>query len=170
MDEQVDIVDEKDEVLYSVTKKEAHEKGLLHRTSGAILIDSKNRWLFVKQSSDRQDAGQYVHPVGGHVKKGETEDKAITREAKEEIGIESPKIELVGKAIFNRFVIGRQENHLYILYKIISDKKPILNHESESFKYFTVEELKKELKNNPQLFGGAFHFIVKSFYPYLLEL
>lgn len=169
MDEQVDIVDENDVILYSTSKKEAHEKGLLHRTSGALVIDSRNRWLFVKQSSTRQDAGQYVHPVGGHVMKGETAEEAIIRETKEEIGIEISEVELLGKAVFNRFVLGRQENHMYILYKIISDEKPVLNHESESFRYFTDEELKKELKDHPKIFGDAFYFCTKSIYPQLLE-
>lgn len=169
MDELVDVVDANDIVTGFATKKVAHKKGLLHRTVGAVLVDTRNRWLFVKQSSDRQDAGQYVHPVGGHVQRGESEEKAIVRETKEEIGIEIPKIELIGKAIFDRIVIGRHENHLYVLYEIVSDEKPTINHESESFRYFTVSKLKEELKKHPEHFGGAFHFVVKTFYPYLLE-
>lgn len=67
--ERVDIVDEQDNVLYQTTKQEAHKKGLLHRTVISEVKDSKGRWILVKQSSDRQDAGQYVSPVGGHIKR-----------------------------------------------------------------------------------------------------
>jgi hypothetical protein len=55
------------------------------------------------------------------------------------------------------------------VYKIYSDTKPILNEESESSRYFTEDELKNELKRNPKLFGDAFHFVVKTFFPHLLE-
>src|SRR3990167_3107395 len=84
-DEQVDIVNEKDEVLYNTTKQEAHEKGLLHRTVIAEVVDSKGKWLLVKQASNKQDAGQYVSPVGGHAQAGESTDEAIKREALEEL-------------------------------------------------------------------------------------
>src|SRR3989344_6662519 len=168
-DEIVDIVNEVDEVLCQVPKKEAHEKGLLHRTTISEIIDSQGRWVMVKQSSDRQDAGQYVSPVGGHVRAGESEDDALKREALEELGLKDFNFKLVGKVIFNRFIIGRQENHYFILYEILSDVQPVLNHESESCRYFAVNELKQELKDNPQLFGDAFHFVVKTFYPHLLQ-
>lgn len=162
--ERVDIVDEQDNVLYQTTKQEAHKKGLLHRTVISEVKDSKGRWILVKQSSDRQDAGQYVSPVGGHIKAGETEVEALQREGLEEMGIKDFDHKFVGKAIYNRFVLNRQENHYFIVYEIFSDQKPKLNHESESYKAFTKEELKARLKEYPQEFGAAFHFVVKTFY------
>ena len=76
-DEQVDIVNEQDEVLYSTSKQKAHEKGLLHRTVIAEVVDSKGNFLLVKQSFLKQDSGQFVSPVGGHVQAGESTDQAI---------------------------------------------------------------------------------------------
>ena len=167
--EYVDIVDEKGAVLNFVPKPEAHQKGLLHKTVISEVVDSKGRWLLVVQAGDRQDAGQYVSPVGGHVQAGETEIEGLKREANEELGLEGNfKYEYVGRAIFNRFVLGRQENHFFILYKIYSDAEPKLNEESESCAYFTENELKKEMKDNPKLFGDAFIFVVKTFFPHLL--
>ena len=169
MQERVDIVDQNQDVLCSVTKQEAHEKGLLHKTVISEVIGSDGKWLLVKQASDRQDAGQLVSPVGGHVSSGETNDNALKREALEELGIKDFTYNLVGSVIFNRNVIGRQENHYFVLYEINSDESPVINHESESFEYFSVSELKLELKNEPQTFGDAFHFIIKTFYSNFLE-
>lgn len=167
-EEQVDIVDENENVIHVAAKSEAHEKGLLHKTVIGQIVNSKGEWLLVKQSSTRQDAGQYVSPVGGHVTSGETNEKAIKREAAEEVGFTNDfKYELVGKKIFDRHVIGRHENHLFIIYKIYSDEEPVINDESDSYKYFTEDEIKKELKDNPRLFGDAFHFLINSFFPYL---
>lgn len=77
--EQVDIIDENLKVLYSCDKSEAHEKGLLHATVIAEVHNSKGEWMLVKQASDKQDAGQYVSPVGGHVAAGESFEDALRR-------------------------------------------------------------------------------------------
>ena len=167
--ELVDVVDESGKVLEVVAKPEAHKRGLLHKTVISEVIDSEGRWLMVKQSKDRQDAGQYVSPVGGHVMAGESEEDALKREANEELGLQGDfKYEYANRAIFNRQVLGRQENHFFIMYKIYSDATPVLNHESESYRYFTEQELRTALKEEPELFGDAFRFVVQSFFPHLL--
>jgi len=168
-EEMVDIVDENNNFLYSSSKSEAHHKGLLHQTVIAEYINSKGQWCMVKQASDRQDAGQFVNPVGGHVRSGETLIEALKREASEEIGIEDAEYKYVDKAIYNRNILGRQENHYFILYEIYCDKEPCLNKESASYQWFSLDELKKEIKNNPKVFGDGLYFVLKNFYPALLE-
>jgi isopentenyl-diphosphate delta-isomerase len=167
----VDIVNEKDEVIGSTSKEEAHKKGLLHRTVIAEVIGLDDGWTLIKQAGDRQDPGQFVSPIGGHVMAGETEDEAILREANEEYGLPRDiKFKLVGKKIFNRDACGRKENHYFILYEIYSDLKPVLNEESVAYERFSVDKLRKELKENPKKFGAAFHFIVETFYPFLKKI
>jgi isopentenyl-diphosphate delta-isomerase len=167
-EEIVDIVDDKNNVIASISKTDAHKKGLLHKTVISQVIDSQGRFTLVLQSSDRQDAGQYVSPVGGHVSTGETEEEAFKREALEEVGLQDFEFHYVGKAIFNRNILGRQENHFFFLYEIFSDKKIVLNHEAVSFKPFTKEELKQVIMDTPEKFGSAFYFVFETFYPNLL--
>ncbi len=167
--EQVDVVDENDDILYPVPKAEAHEKGLLHRTVIAEIRDSEGRWVLIKQAPHKQDPGQFVSPVGGHVKLGETEDDALKREVLEEAGLSDFEFRLIGKTIFNRKVIGRHENHYFIVYEVFSDSEVVLNHESAEARRFTEEELRRELRNNPDAFGPAFYVILKEFYPHMLE-
>ncbi len=166
--EMVDVVDEENNILYKTSKKRTHELGLLHRTVIAEVIDSKGNWTLVKQASDRQDAGQYVSPVGGHVRSGESEDEALHREALEEMGLKDFDYKFIGKAIFDRKVLGRQENHYFILYEIYTDDKAELNHESVGMETFTKHELRKQIKTSPKKFGDAFYFIIKTFYPELI--
>jgi len=167
--EYVDVVDAQDNVLYSVPKTEAHEKGLLHRTVIAEVRDTQGRYVLVRQAADRQDPGQYVSPVGGHVRTAESNDDAMKREAMEEIGIEGFEYHPKGKFIFNRFVKGRQENHFFIVYEITNAGKLKLGSESVSYKAFTKEELKMELSSNRKDFGIGYIRIVENFYPELLE-
>lgn len=166
--EMIDIVDKKNKFLFSIEKQRAHKKGLLHRTILAQLINSKGDWILVKQSLDRQDAGQYVSPVGGHVRAGESDVEALRRETLEELGLKHFKHKFIGRGIFNRKVLGRKENHYFIFYEIYSDSKLKLGPEAESYRSFKKEEIKKLLKNNPKLFGNAFHFGIKTFYSELL--
>ena len=116
--ENVDIVNENDEILFSVPKTEAHQKGLLHRTVIAEIKDKQGRWILIRQSPIKQDSGQFVSPVGGHVKSGETVQEALKREALEEAGLASFKYKYIGKTIYNRNVLSRHENHYFILYEI----------------------------------------------------
>jgi len=158
----IDIVDEENNILYQASKKQAHEKGLLHRCVMAMLVDSKGRWLLVKPRSHKQDAGQYVAPVGGHIKAGESDVDALNREVAEEIGIKGFKHKLIGRKIFNRTVLDRKENHYLVLYEIYSDDKPVLGDEAESYRYFSQEELKALMQKSPKAFGGSFHFVIKN--------
>lgn len=164
-DELLDIIDEEGNKIKIATKRDAHTAGLLHKTVIGQIIDSNGRWLLVEQSKGRQDPGQYVSPVGGHVSAGETEIEALRREASEEVGLMGDfEYDYVGRSIFNRNVLGRQENHLFVMYKIYSDLEPRLNSESASCKYYIEDELFYDIKNNPHFFGDSFHFVVKNFF------
>ena len=163
----VDIVSENDEVIGTVLKQEAHKQGLLHRCVISQIIDSDGNWTLVKQAGDRQDAGQFVSPVGGHVRAGESVEDALRREAEEEAGIKDFTFRFVGKAIYNREVIGRKENHYFLLYEIFSDAPIVLNHESVAWKKFSPDYLKRQLKQTPEKFGAAFHFVVDKVYLHL---
>lgn len=164
--EYVDVVNENDEVMETVSKQEAHEKGLLHRTVIAEVIDKDGNWTLVEQSSDRQDAGQYVSPIGGHVTTGESEDEALKREAEEEYGLKGDyPFKLIGKKIFNREIRGRKENHLFVVYEIYSDENPILSEEAVSYMKYSRPELQRAMDKTPERFGAAFKFVMENFFP-----
>ncbi|MCR4329840.1 MAG: NUDIX domain-containing protein [Candidatus Roizmanbacteria bacterium] len=165
--EYVDIVDEQNNVIGNASKADAHSKGLLHRVVISEVHDTKNRWLLVRQANDRQDGGQFVSPVGGHVTSTEDPKDALIRETEEELGFKPKQFSFIGQTIFNRYVLKRQEDHLFMLYDIRSDVLPKLNKEAIEYRYFTENELKKGLKYTPKLFGDAFHFIVDTFFPHL---
>jgi len=107
--------------------------------------------------------------VGGHAKAGETEEETLKREALEEAGLKGFGYKRIGQVIYSRDVLGRQENHYFILYEIYTNAPIILNEESEEYKAFTEDELKKEIRQRPERFGAAFFVILENFYPHLLR-
>ena len=162
--EQLDIVDETGKVLYSALKDEAHAKGLLHKTVIGLLFNSKQAVMLIKPPHHKQDAGQYVCP-GGHVTSGVSEMDALKREVEEEIVIKNFTSKCVGQARFDRHVLGRHENHLFVLYEIYSDETPIAGSELSSMHWFTKAELTELIQEQPREFGDAFYFIANNFYP-----
>jgi 8-oxo-dGTP pyrophosphatase MutT (NUDIX family) len=164
----VDIVNNEGIVLYQETKEKAHGEGLLHKTVIAEVINSQGEILLIKPNSHKQDAGQFVSPVGGHVTAGESNEDALKRETHEEIGLTDFNYSFVGKAILDRHIIGRHENHMFFVYEIYSDCDPILSNESISFQWFTKAQLITELANNRGNFGEAYLFVLKNFYKDLL--
>jgi 8-oxo-dGTP pyrophosphatase MutT (NUDIX family) len=166
-DEMVDIIDEQSKVLRRALKTQAHKDGLLHKTVIGFLMYGKDIAL-VRQASDRQDAGQLVSPVGGHVRAGESTVEAIKRESAEEIGAVNLRYEHVGERIFHRKVIGRDENHLFVVYEIRTDDPIKLNKEAVDIVRFTDAKHKEALKEHPEDFGDAYYFLLESFYPELL--
>lgn len=168
-DEMVDVLDNTYAVLRQELKTEAHRHGWLHKTVIGYLKFGDD-WALVRQASDRQDAGQLVAPVGGHVKAGEAELDALRRESEEEIGSHSISYKHVGDRVFRRQVIGRDENHLFAIYEIRTEDPIILNEESVTIERFTANDLKKALYEHPESFGDAYYFVLESFYPdYLPE-
>lgn len=168
-EEIVDIISKSGEVLRQAPKSEAHKHGWLHKTVIGYLRGGKD-WILVCQAANRQDAGQLVAPVGGHVQAGESEIDALFREAEEEIGTRNIEYKLIGKAIFHRKVIGRDENHLFIVYEISTEDEIALNEESVSFERFTKDGLKQALVENPENFGDAYYFVLEKFYPDYLPI
>lgn len=165
MEELVDAITPDGKRLGTVRKTVAHQNGLLHKTVIAQLINRRGEFCFVRQAADKQDAGQFVSPIGGHVSAGETDDEALIRECQEECGITPIKYKLIGTTIYNREVIGRKENHYFVVYEINTDQDPVLNHESIEFKWMTTEEIKSTLKSKPNTFGAAWHHLFKTFHP-----
>lgn len=166
-DELVDIIDESGGIVEQALKTIAHEQGLLHKTViGCLRKD--DMWHLVRQAADRQDAGQLVNPVGGHVQAGETDIDALLRECSEEIGTRNITYNEIGRARFHRQVIGRDENHMFIVYEIMTNDPITLNHEAESIHMFDEESLKLQLTSQPEVFGNAYYFVLEKFYPHML--
>ena len=88
-DELVDIVDEHDNVVETVTRREMRAARLRHRAVYIAVQHSDGRLLVHQRSHDKDvRPGAWDIAVGGVVGAGESYDDAAVRELAEEIGIE----------------------------------------------------------------------------------
>lgn len=86
------------------------------------------------------------------------------RECQEECGFTPNTFQFVGQTIYNREVIGRKENHLFLVYQINTDQNPVLNYESVEYKWFSVAEIKSTLQTNQTAFGAAWHHVFQNIF------
>jgi isopentenyldiphosphate isomerase len=100
-DELVDIVDDADRVVATVTRREMRAGRLLHRSVGIAVRSSDGR-LLVHRRSDAKDLwpGRWDIGVGGVVVAGETYAQAAVRELGEEVGIGGVVPQPIGGATF----------------------------------------------------------------------
>ena len=102
VEELVDIVDDDDHVIATVTRSEMRARRLLHRSVGIAVLSTDGRVL-IHRRSDQKDLwpGWWDIAAGGVVASGETYLEAAYRELAEELGLTGLQLEHLGR---DRFV------------------------------------------------------------------
>lgn len=96
--EMFDVVDESDRVLRVEPREVVHVNNLLHRAVHMLIFNNQGEILLQKRSiwKDR-NPGRWDSSAAGHVDSGENYLEAASRELREELGIEVPGLERLGK-------------------------------------------------------------------------
>jgi 16S rRNA (adenine1518-N6/adenine1519-N6)-dimethyltransferase len=94
--EYLEVVDPTNQVIGLQSRKEIHEKGLLHR-SVHIFIFNKQGELYLQKRSPRKDQypDHWDSSAAGHNDPGETPSQTAQRELQEELGLEIPLTEVL---------------------------------------------------------------------------
>jgi 8-oxo-dGTP pyrophosphatase MutT (NUDIX family) len=98
-EELVDIVDDDDNVIATVTRSDMRARRLQHRSVGIAVISTDGR-LLIHRRSDAKDIwpGWWDIAAGGVVASGETYEDAAQRELAEELGVVDVEIECLGRS------------------------------------------------------------------------
>lgn len=168
MDELIDLVNESDEVVGSIMKDEAHEKGIGHRIVVAFIFDEKGRVLIQKRTKEK--GGFFDISIGGHVRAGESYDDSVQRELKEEFGLDIP-LGFVGKFEIKdatALAEGKEQVDFFAVYEAyltaeeVSSIEPQAD-EVESVIPMTISEVKEAIRLNPRDWGRSMPEIVSSY-------
>ncbi|GAA5482473.1 16S rRNA (adenine(1518)-N(6)/adenine(1519)-N(6))-dimethyltransferase RsmA [Haloferula sargassicola] len=97
-DEVFDVVDEADEVVGQATRREVHDKDLMHRAVHIFAINGRGELLLQRRSllKDRHP-GVWDSSAAGHLDSGEDYPSAAVREMEEEMGITEVEPREVGR-------------------------------------------------------------------------
>jgi len=157
MPEPVDLVNAKDKVIGKTTKEEAHAKGSLHRAVH-VFVFNKEGMLFLQKRSKKKllAPGVWDSSVGEHVKAGESYKKAALRGLIEELRIKTSNIKLDCKIFRNDKTKTYHNREFITLFETECNSKIKPCKESEKTGWFSIKQLKKQVRKNPEKFCKAF--------------
>ena len=87
-EEMVDVIDENDNVIDTLPRKEVRSRNLLHRGAAIVIKNNKGELLVHKRTMSKDVfPGKYDMFVGGAVSAGENYEESAKREMEEEVGV-----------------------------------------------------------------------------------
>ena len=168
-EEKVILVDKNDNQIGLMPKMEAHEKGILHRAFSIFIFNSENQILLQKRSSSKyHSGGLWTNTCCSHPRDGEDIIDEGARRLSEEIGIKADlnlSFNFIYRAELENGLIEHEFDHVLIGE---FNGLPILNKdEAEDWKWISVEDLRKDIKENEKdytvWFVIAFDYFYKNF-------
>ena len=168
-EEQVILVNEKDEPIGLMNKMEAHEKAVLHRAFSVFVLNDKNEVMLQQRAHQKYHSPLlWTNTCCSHQRAGETNLQAGKRRLFEEMGFQVELKELfhfIYKAPFDNGLTEHELDHVMIGY---SNEIPRINpDEVESWKWMKIEDIKEDMIQNPALYTIWFKIIFDEFYHYL---
>ena len=149
------IVNEQDEVIGAKERGTLIDDVDIYRVAALWIQNSKGDMLLAQRAfTKKNDPGKWGPAVAGTVEEGETYESNILKEAEEEIGLTNAKLEISEK----RLRLGKHKHFTQWFFAIVDkdiSEFTKQDEEVEQIKWFSKEELQKELANNPDQFLGA---------------
>lgn len=150
MEEQVILVDTKDNQIGVKGKQAAHQSGDLHRAISIFLFNSKGEMLLQKRASTKyHSGGLWTNTCCTHPRDGETTTASAHRRLQEEMGMTSEleyRFSFIYKAHLANGLIEHEFDHVFFGE---TDATPQLNpEEAEDFKYENIYSIIEDIKQN----------------------
>lgn len=158
MEDFVILVDSNDREIGLMEKMQAHREAVLHRAFSIFIFNSRGEMLLQQRAYTKYHTpGLWTNTCCSHPRKGETVADAASRRLFEEMGMICPLEEIfsfIYKANVSQGLIEHELDHILIGH---SDEKPVINRdEAASWRYASIETIKRELRENPEKFTAWF--------------
>lgn len=156
--QQVILVNEKDEAIGIMEKMEAHQKGLLHRAFSVFIFDSEGRMLLQQRAGNKyHGAFLWTNTCCSHPYPGENVKEAAQRRLQEELGF-CTTIEEIFSFTYHAHVennlIEHEYDHVFTgVYE--GEIQPDAN-EVAAYAYKTIAEVKLAMQQHPGQFTTWF--------------
>ncbi len=168
-EEHVILVNEKDQEIGLMPKLEAHQKAVLHRAFSVFIFNSENELMLQQRASNKYHSPNlWTNTCCSHQRSGESNIQAGTRRLYEEMGFTTSLKEITSfiyKAPFDNGLTEHELDHIMVGYY---NEDPVINSdEVEDWKWMKIEDVKKDISLNPDLYTAWFKIIFKNFYNHL---
>ena len=170
-EEKVILVNEKDEQIGLMEKIEAHEKALLHRAFSVFVFNDKNELMIQQRALGKYHSpGLWTNTCCSHQREGESNVEAGKRRLQEEMGFSTElkdTISFIYKAPFDNGLTEHEFDHILVGN---FEGEPDLNpDEVAAWKWVSLEDLKKDMKDNPEIYTEWFKIIFDKYYAHIQQ-
>ncbi|MGB2339291.1 MAG: isopentenyl-diphosphate Delta-isomerase [Flavobacteriaceae bacterium] len=150
-------------------KLEAHQKAVLHRAFSVFIFNSENELMLQQRASNKYHSPNlWTNTCCSHQRSGESNIQAGVRRLYEEMGFTTSLKEITSfiyKAPFDNGLTEHELDHIMVGYY---NEDPVINSdEVEDWKWMKIEDVKKDISLNPDLYTAWFKIIFKNFYNHL---
>ncbi|MBJ2174518.1 isopentenyl-diphosphate Delta-isomerase [Aureibaculum sp. A20] len=168
-EEQVILVNEKDEQIGTMAKMEAHEKALLHRAFSVFVFNDNDQLLLQQRAATKYHSPLlWTNTCCSHQRVGETNIEAGKRRLFEEMGFVTELKDVLSFIYKAPFDNGLTEHELdHVLVGSFNENPNINVEEVEAFKWMTLEEVKSDMQKQPELYTEWFKIIFDRFYTHI---
>lgn len=158
-----------DELLYGITKEEAHKNGILHRAFSVVLYNNKDI-LIQKRADDKYHCGGlWSNTCCSHPRLNEETKQAVIRRLDEELGIKNVSCQLLGNmTYYYQFDNGLKEyeyDHIYL--GEYSGEVQINKSEVSEVKWININELIELIQKKPEIFTPWAIVLFTKIYDYI---
>ena len=152
------LIDENDNQIGLMEKMEAHEKAVLHRAFSVFIFNSKGEMLLQQRAFRKYHTpGLWTNACCSHPRDGESLAEATSRRLMEEMGMQceiTKAFDFIYKADVGQGLIEHEKDHVFLG---ITDQEPSINPEEvETWKYMPLDELRADIKANPDNYTAWF--------------
>ncbi|HEY5912036.1 MAG TPA: NUDIX domain-containing protein [Verrucomicrobiae bacterium] len=157
-DEIFDVVNERDEVVGRLSRREVHRLGLTHRAVHVLVFNARRQVFLQKRSmkKDRQP-GLWDSSASGHVDSGEGYDECARRELAEELGLD---LRTPLERLF-KIAAGPETDQEHVWVYRCAAEGPFTLHpdEIETGDWFSPPDVTTWMSQCPQDFASAFRHL-----------
>tara|TARA_B110000902_G_C14230533_1_gene558680 strand:- start:587 stop:1105 length:519 start_codon:yes stop_codon:yes gene_type:complete len=166
MEELVVLVDEKNNQIGLMPKIEAHEKALLHRAFSVFVFNKKGELMLQQRAASKYHSPLlWTNTCCSHQREGEGNLEAGKRRLQEEMGFTTDLKEVFSFIYKAPFDNGLTEHELdHVLIGSFDDAPNINKEEVENYKWMPMEDVKKDIEENPSIYTEWFKIIFKESY------
>lgn len=168
IEENVILVNEKDEPIGLMPKLQAHQEAVLHRAFSVFVLNEKNEIMLQQRAQNKYHSPLlWTNTCCSHQREGENNIQAGTRRLYEEMGFNTELKELfhfIYKAPFDNGLTEHELDHVMIGYSNLQPK--INTDEVENWKWMAIHDIKTDMNVNPEIYTIWFKIIFDKFYHY----
>ncbi|TXD52566.1 MULTISPECIES: isopentenyl-diphosphate Delta-isomerase [unclassified Polaribacter] len=166
MEELVVLVDEKNNQIGLMPKMEAHEKALLHRAFSVFVFNKKGDLMLQQRAASKYHSPLlWTNTCCSHQREGEGNLEAGMRRLQEEMGFTTDLKEIFSFIYKAPFDNGLTEHELdHVLIGNFDDAPNINKEEAEDYKWMPLEDVKKDIEENPSIYTEWFKIIFQESY------